>query len=163
MNKNDFNESKNKTERNCIQKHNINLIKRVNLKKNKAIKYHSNQISLNKISLNEIYQNIASKKVKGNKEINIKTERGNIESRIQNGLTNDNKKNKKLIEDNKSKNILTNSFNNLNLLELKKSWIKNNLKDCNNGKKNSLTDKKYNNLILLRVKTICKNKKRKNK
>ena len=150
MNKNDFNESKNKTERNCIQKHNINLIKRVNLK-NKAIKYHSNQISLNKISLNEIYQNIPSKKDKGNKEINIKTERGNIESRIQNGLTNDNKKNKKLIEDNKSKNILTNSFNNLNLLELKKSWIKNNLKDCNNGKKNSLTDKKYNNLILLRV------------
>ena len=151
MNNNDFNESKNKTERECIQKYKINLLKRVNLK-NKVVKYHSNQISFNKISLNEIYQNIKNKKSKENKNV-IKTERENIESRIQNGLTKDNQKNKniKLIRDNKNKNILTNSYNNLNLLSPKNSWIKNNLKDFNNGKANNLTDKKYNNLIILRV------------
>ena len=73
MNKNDFNESKNKTERNCIQKHNINLIKRVNLK-NKAIKYHSNQISLNKISLNE-----TDKIVEALNKINIEFKKENNE------------------------------------------------------------------------------------
>ena len=63
LTRNNFGESKNKTEREYNKKNEGNVFKRINLK-NKGAKYHSNKISFNKINLNEIYKNFPNKKEK---------------------------------------------------------------------------------------------------
>ena len=111
LTRNNFGESKNKTEREYNKKNEGNVFKRINLK-NKGAKYHSNKISFNKINLNEIYKNFPNKKEKNNEKFN-KTERGQYESPMQNGLNKDSQKYKikKLIRDDKTKNNLANSYN----------------------------------------------------
>ena len=151
LTRNNFGESKNKTEREYNKKNEGNVFKRINLK-NKGAKYHSNKISFNKINLNEIYKNFPNKKEKNNEKFN-KTERGQYESPMQNGLNKDSQKYKikKLIRDDKTKNNIANSYNNLNSLKLKHFGMKGIFNDFNNGKTYNLNDKKYNNLKILKV------------